>query len=200
MSLYGYKKKWKKRLDLRYGEQVEVSKVPAGGSTLRALAKKLRRLVTAPKYPYFAPADFTPSQKREFFNRKVEAALKSLPSETLARRRFKPVSDKKRKSDRLYLKLSREWLKDTIDEVALMRDLPRCVATCVHHIRGRLGTLKFDKRFWCPTTMENGLWPHRNIAEARKLGLLAQAGDWNRAPQDAETARIREWMREKGIL
>lgn len=72
-------------------------------------------------------------------------------------------------------------------------------ATHTHHIRGRLKTLKFDTRFFCHTTFENNLWPHRNPKKAQALGLIAGPGEWNVAPNDAETERIKSWMIEKGI-
>ena len=113
------------------------------------------------------------------------------------------VSNVKANSDRLYNAMVKEWLHNDgyglQDMIAYQRMTPIHVATCCHHERGRLNTLKFDKRFWCPTTAENSLWPHQHIAEARKLGLIAEDGDWHKAPDDAETAKIKNWMKEKGI-
>jgi hypothetical protein len=110
---------------------------------------------------------------------------------------------KQAKSDRLYIKQSREWLANggswRTDQISAALRKGIIPATCVHHIRGRHKTLKFDKRFWCPTTMQNSIWPHQNIAEARKLGLIAEQGDWHREPGDEETERIKAWMIEKGI-
>lgn len=112
------------------------------------------------------------------------------------------ISDKKRKADRLYNALAKEHRRQPGNdycrvEFALTgRKIP---ATCNHHIRGRQRTLKFDTRFFCPTASQNSLWPHANIEHARRLGLIAQSGEWNVAPDDAETAKIRDWMIEKGI-
>jgi len=113
------------------------------------------------------------------------------------------ITPKKRRSDRLYNERARIWLwKGGVgrpDAVALALGQGAIKATCVHHARGRLGTLKFDVRFWVATTGANALWPHRNVEAARRLGLIARVGEWCAAPDDAETARIREWMREEGI-
>lgn len=115
---------------------------------------------------------------------------------------MKKISPKKAKSDRLYIAMSREWLAEAggrFDAVANALNGTAPKATCIHHIRGRHKTLKFDKRFWCPTTMQNSLWPHANIEAARALGLIAKAGEWNCEPGDEESGRIRNWMIEKGI-
>ena len=43
--------------------------------------------------------------------------------------------------------------------------------------------------------------PNSNhIAAARRLRLIAKAGDWHREPKDAQTEHIANWMFEKGIL
>jgi hypothetical protein len=72
-------------------------------------------------------------------------------------------------------------------------------ATCIHHLRGRHKTLKYDTRYFCPTSWANSGWPHQNIERARQLGLIAQAGEWAVEPGDSETERLRQWMQEKGI-
>jgi len=68
-------------------------------------------------------------------------------------------------------------------------------ATCNHHVRGRVGTLLLDKRFWAPLCRTCHQWVHCNIALAREARLIALPGDWGRAPDDFQTAEIREVMR-----
>jgi hypothetical protein len=115
---------------------------------------------------------------------------------------IKKVSTKKQKSDRLYMAIAKEHRQQPGNgfcrvEFALTgRVIP---ATHTHHIRGRLKTLKFDTRFFCHTTFENNLWPHQNPEKAQALGLIAGPGEWNVAPDDAETAQIKQFMQEKGI-
>jgi hypothetical protein len=136
-------------------------------------------------------------------SRKAVKVVKTRQRANTAKRKPIPrISPKKAKSDRIYNKMAREFMRDWPDNVchvAWIRDGERKNATSIHHIRGRLKTLKFDKRFWCPTSAENNLWPHLNPEKARELGLLAADGDWNKAPQDAETQRLKNWMIEKGI-
>jgi hypothetical protein len=118
------------------------------------------------------------------------------------RKPIRKISSKKAKSDRLYNAIVKEWLAEgggRFDVVAVKLGQPAARATCNHHIRGRHRTLKFDKRYFCPTTIEYSLWPHQNIKAARKLGLIAETGDWHRELGDAETERIKAWMIEKGI-
>jgi hypothetical protein len=112
-------------------------------------------------------------------------------------------SAKRIKSDRLYQEAARQFRTDPANSFCRVHFAltgEKVTATCIHHIRGRHRTLKFDQRFFCPVAFQNSLWPHANIERARALGLIAQAGDWAREPHDEETARIEEWMREKGIL
>ena|SRR6185312_3771489 len=115
------------------------------------------------------------------------------------RKAVRKVSKKKAKSDRIYNAMVKEWLSEDYCAVALNVFGKFIPATCCHHVRGRNKTLKFDKRFWCATSFEYNLWPHQNIEKARQLGLIAQKGEWNVAPDDEETARIKAWMQEQKI-
>src|ERR1017187_4304184 len=107
---------------------------------------------------------------------------------------IKKVSTKKQKSDRLYNAIAKEHRQlpgndyCRVEFALTGRVIP---ATHCHHIRGRLKTLKFDTRFFCHTTYENNLWPHRNPEKAQVLGLIAGPGEWNVAPDDDETAKIK---------
>lgn len=49
-----------------------------------------------------------------------------------------------------------------------------------HHIRGRLGALLCDTRFWLPVCRKHHNWIHEHPNDAREMGFLAQPGEWNR--------------------
>lgn len=49
----------------------------------------------------------------------------------------------------------------------------------IHHSRGRLKTLLMDERYWVAVSAGGHDWIHRNIAEARKRGLICPIGFWN---------------------
>ncbi len=53
-------------------------------------------------------------------------------------------------------------------------------ATENHHKRGRISLLLLDKRYWTAICRECHNWIRDHVEEARKLGLIAQKGDWNR--------------------
>jgi len=52
--------------------------------------------------------------------------------------------------------------------------------TDVHHMRGRIGNLLHDQRYWLAVSRAGHEWIHRNPAEARKHGWLAEKGEWNK--------------------
>jgi hypothetical protein len=72
----------------------------------------------------------------------------------------------------------------------------RCLAEHIHHSRGRAGTLLLDERFWIPLCFA----AHELIQEhpdvARRADLLCAKGEWNVAPNDAETERLRDLIIE----
>jgi len=49
----------------------------------------------------------------------------------------------------------------------------------VHHMRGRLGALLLDKRYWVGVSRSGHAWIHANPKSARKIGLICQPGKWN---------------------
>ena len=112
-------------------------------------------------------------------------------------------SAKQKISDRLYQKIANAFLALPENQMCMVAakafNGSLKPANAIHHGRGRLGTLKFDTRFFIPVNSFNALWPHENINEARRLGLIALAGDWHKEPNDEETKRIRKWMEENGI-
>lgn len=97
------------------------------------------------------------------------------------RRRIAAVSARRRKLMTEYNRLRDEWL-------------PR--GRELHHQRGRNGTLLIDQRFWLVVTSEIHRKIHDNPEWARREGWLCAKGDWNRAPQDAETERLRRRIAE----
>ena len=62
-------------------------------------------------------------------------------------------------------------------------------ATDIHHTRGRIGSLLCDERYWAAVSRDGHQWIHKNIAEARKRGLIADAGQWLN-PDEAITIEI----------
>lgn len=57
----------------------------------------------------------------------------------------------------------------------------RLLVDQVHHVRGRLGPLLLDKRYWLAVSGPGHWWIGRNPAEAAKRGWLARKGEWGRA-------------------
>ena len=56
---------------------------------------------------------------------------------------------------------------------------PGNVATEIHHIRGRTGTLLLDSRYWLPVSRAGHYWIDTHRKEAQEKGWLAQLGQWN---------------------
>jgi hypothetical protein len=52
-----------------------------------------------------------------------------------------------------------------------------------HHIRGKLGLLYFDVRWFKSTCRKAHVWIGSNIEKARELGLIADSGDWRKASE-----------------
>lgn len=101
---------------------------------------------------------------------------------------IRPRSTRMQKLMRAYRKDVKEFLLGKFSEVSGQP------ATMNHHVRGRLGTLLFDKRFWCATTFKDHRWIEDNKEKARELGFLCQRGEWNVAPKDKITEEIRQRM------
>lgn len=53
----------------------------------------------------------------------------------------------------------------------------------IHHVRGRIGRLLNDQRFWLAVSTAGHNWIHNNMDAARGLGLLCQKGQWNNVPK-----------------
>jgi len=69
-------------------------------------------------------------------------------------------------------------------------------ATQVHHSRGRAGTLLLDVRYWKAVCSGAHEWIGAQPQDARRTGFLCAKGDWNRAPQDADTRKLRDLIKD----
>lgn len=56
---------------------------------------------------------------------------------------------------------------------------PWLKAQDIHHIRGRVGPLLLDERFWLPVSRFGHNWIEQHRQEAQRRGWLAGAGEWN---------------------
>jgi len=66
----------------------------------------------------------------------------------------------------------------------------------IHHTHGKAGTLMLDKRFFKGVCAGGHAFIQDEPAAARRAGLLCPRGQWNHAPEDAETRRLRALMRD----
>lgn len=97
------------------------------------------------------------------------------------RKRINPMSARRRQEMKVYLEKRRQ----------LFRGHPHCQACPIrgleksrwskdcHHLRGRAGSLFLDERFFLAVCRQCHDFIRDNIAEARKLGLVAEIGKWN---------------------
>ncbi len=65
-------------------------------------------------------------------------------------------------------------------------------ATDQHHVRGKLGPLRNDPRYKVPMCRKCHTWVHANPNKARKAGLLATLGQWNRTPKNSHRKTLRK--------
>lgn len=120
--------------------------------------------------------------------RRREPALKAVQ-----RRPVKRVSRKMAKLKAYYYDLRNEFLaENTVCQV----HGGRCIATEVHHARGRAGSLLIDARFWQAVCSGGHAWIHDKVADARADGHLCRPGSWNHPPRDAETRRLEAIIKE----
>lgn len=168
MSLYGYKKKykpalWKQRQLLESRSQESVG---SNGSETGFTVSKSNLSKTG------SPFSTVPAQHKPTFKR--------------LRKRSKKMS-------RILL------LYNFLRDIFLARN-PMCCAPLsskpvrsdeVHHLRGRLGTLLLDVRYWKAVSRARHEWIGRNVSLARSMGLLCQRGEWNNAPYDEITSELK---------
>lgn len=98
------------------------------------------------------------------------------------RKRIKPISPRQAERNKEYALMKKSW------RATVVSFDPRCaysgcrnpVERTPHHIRGRIGSLLCDTRYWVAVCREHHQWIHAHPNQARELGLLAQPGDWGR--------------------
>lgn len=88
-----------------------------------------------------------------------------------------------------YIKLKRAFLAGKRCAV-----FPFLKATEVHHIRGRLGPLLTDQRYWLAVSRLAHQRIHANLSWARANGYIAKPGQWNRTPRTSH----RKTLQAKG--
>ena len=197
MSIYGYKKKTKKAL----WKAIQDETTPA------AKPDHPWKRKVADKNKTTGKARWTPAQQKRVERMRLpgeKPGPKPGKVKVVKRKPVRQVSKKKAKSDRLYNAMVKEWLAEGRVCNVYAALLPKANICCVtatqcHHKRGRLGTLKFDKRFWLPVCGQGHQFIDANRKKAITYDLLAGPGEWHVAPKDAETERIKEWMRANGI-
>ena len=110
-------------------------------------------------------------------------------------KRIRPRSRRMTKLMAYYRELVKEFLAENPD-CQVHKDGKRCEATQVHHCRGRAGTLLIDARWWAAVCHSGHCFLHDEPALAREDGLLCARGQWNHPPDDQETRRLKEIIRE----
>ncbi len=98
------------------------------------------------------------------------------------RRRIRSVSPKRAKQNALYRKLRRAFLAEhALCHACMVRRelLSIKASTQIHHIRGKIGKLLTDVRFWCAVCDRCHRWITDHTTEARALGLICEKGKWN---------------------
>lgn len=70
----------------------------------------------------------------------------------------------------------------------LTRDINPAPSAQIHHLRGRVKKLLRDERFWLAVCASCHDWIHTNPRDARELGLLSSATEFNRMPPPEQKA------------
>lgn len=98
---------------------------------------------------------------------------------------LKKASKSQRRKLSKYIPIRDEFLRQNSScQICPCRGRRPNRATEVHHSRGRIGRLMCDTRFFVASCRDCREWPHEHPNEARSLGLLASARDWNVVPKD----------------
>lgn len=104
------------------------------------------------------------------------------------RKPLRAVSAQRRPLLAEYAKLRRAFLKThpvclACDAIHRAEPAHRAKpSTDVHHMNGRVGRLLCFTDYWLPVCRKCHDWIGAHPKEARNLGLLCKAGDWNRQP------------------
>ena len=101
----------------------------------------------------------------------------------MKRTRIKSCSDKRAKRLAEYSKVRKVFLASNPACSAKLKGC-RGKSSEVHHKRGRIGRLLCDTRFFVAICRRCHDWIGDNGAEARKLGLLSPAQEFNVPPDD----------------
>lgn len=108
--------------------------------------------------------------------REIARAKEASKHRRIARReRVRPRSAGMESKMRTYRK-RREWFLELHPFCAVMPDRR---SETIHHQRGRAGPLLLDERFWIAVSLDGHRWIEDHKDEARKRGLLCQAGQFN---------------------
>lgn len=105
----------------------------------------------------------------------VSAFQEQRRSKVKAKSRLKPVGSSRLRQRCRYVIAMTRWLVGKHCAV-----YPNKMAYQVHHIRGRVGRLLLDERYWLPVSFAGHRWIHDHPEEARRKGWLADGGCWNR--------------------
>ena len=98
------------------------------------------------------------------------------PGRVRERRGLRPVGQSRSHMLRRYANARKRWLAGKACAV-----FPEKRAVHVHHMRGRVGALLLDERYWLPVSWAGHRWIHDNPGRARRMGWLAQRGQWGKA-------------------
>lgn len=96
---------------------------------------------------------------------------------------LKKISKSRRQAKRKYFDKHSDFLsQNPVCMICLVRCRKPNPSTEIHHARGRIGRLLNDERFFVASCRECREWPHEHPREAREMGVLAEATDWNVFP------------------
>lgn len=128
-----------------------------------------------------------PSRRRPALWTTMSGGLKPRTlAKKAASKRLRPRSASMAKKMDLYLVAKDKFLKArpwcfACKELRIMQQGSHS-ATEVHHRFGRSGKLLLDESGWVGVCRTAHCYIHDHPAEARKVGLIAPAGQWNRKP------------------
>ncbi len=98
------------------------------------------------------------------------------------RRRIAAATPQMQARRRRYLKQRDAWL--SLPENKLCGCCKVRKASECHHSRGRRGDLLLAERFWIAVCSDCHQWIHNNMAEARRMGMLCEVGQWDTMPKE----------------
>lgn len=107
---------------------------------------------------------------------------------TTFRKPIRKVSKSRARQNREYTKLKAAFLEaNPLCQACSDFGTVPARSTEVHHVRGRSGKLLCDTRYWLAIDPRCHCMIHQHPAIAKKLGLLANMGEWGR--QDPPPAK-----------